>query len=107
VQSGRRLPGAITHTSNKLTLCAGCHQRYLATIAHQFIAPGNQSAQFDLNPLNRGVDIACGAKTGNFFTEYMPRFNRPAQLQLQRQCSTLQPDAFEVEVSMLRLSLVC
>src|SRR5207247_1862184 len=74
LQTLRRLPGAKANARHVLGFGAGGMQRHGAPIAGNDVTRVGQALDFDLQTLERGIDVAYGAAGKALFAQHVPRF---------------------------------
>src|ERR1043166_959390 len=76
-----RLPGPKAHSGHEFPLGAGRMKGQGTSVASNLMARINHALKFDLQPFQRRIDIARRAPGGTLLTQYMPWFQRLANLQ--------------------------
>src|SRR5262245_10513138 len=80
MQARRRLPGPVAHAGDEFAVDARGMQRDSAAVASNYMPRVSQAKNFDLQPLDGGIDIAGRAASRRLFTEHMPRLDGLPQL---------------------------
>ena len=83
MQTIGRLPSPVADAGDVLTHRAGRVQRHAAAVAGDDVAAVGHSRDFDLQPLDRTVDVPHRGSDGAFLAQHVPGLQRGPQFQMQ------------------------